>query len=352
MRVVDRALVRLLPAVPRAVVQRLSAPYIAGATLDDARRRVADLNAAGQLATVDVLGEEVRRAAEAEAIASTYHAALDAIAGDHLDANVSVKLTALGLEIDLDLCRSLLATVVADAAARGNFVRIDMEHSGVHGARRCASTASCETPAATTSGSCSSHAYDARSQTSTSSQTFVRACGSARGSTSSRPRSHTGGARDPRQLRPRHSTRSSSSVATSLSRPTTNGSSSGMLERVDGMESDAYELQMLLGVHEERAAARRGWAPTARVRAVRRPLVRVLAPSATGEPGARRDDREGDRAESCSGDASPDLSSSHRARLSGHVRGAAGSASGQVPPPPLSATRTGASRSRQMKDPG
>ena len=107
----------------------MSAPYIAGATLDDARRTVAQLNAEQKLATVDVLGEEVTRAAEAEVVALAYHAALDAIAGDHLDANVSVKLTALGLEIDLDLCRSLLATVVADAAARGIFVRIDMEHS-------------------------------------------------------------------------------------------------------------------------------------------------------------------------------------------------------------------------------
>jgi len=126
-RVVDRAIVRLLPAVPRQVVQRLSAPYIAGATLDDARRTVAGLNAEGKLATVDVLGEEVTRAAEAEAVASAYHAVLDAIAGDHLDANVSVKLTALGLQVDLD--RSLLATVVAYAAARGIFVRIDMEDS-------------------------------------------------------------------------------------------------------------------------------------------------------------------------------------------------------------------------------
>jgi proline dehydrogenase len=115
--------------VPRSIVQRLSAPYIAGATLEDARRAVARLNAEGKLATVDVLGEEVLRPAEAEAVASAYHAALDAIAADHLDANVSVKLTALGLELDLDLCRSLLATVVADAAARGIFVRIDMEHS-------------------------------------------------------------------------------------------------------------------------------------------------------------------------------------------------------------------------------
>ena len=124
MRVADRALVRLLPAVPRAVVQRLSAPYIAGPTLDDARRTVAGLNAEGKLATVDVLGEEVRR--PAEAVATAYHMALDAIAEDHLDSNISVKLTALGLEIDLDLCRSLLATVVADATARGIFVRIDM----------------------------------------------------------------------------------------------------------------------------------------------------------------------------------------------------------------------------------
>jgi proline dehydrogenase len=107
----------------------LSARYIAGPTLDDARATIAGLNAEGKMATIDVLGEEVTRPAEAEAIASAYHAALEAIAGEHLDANVSVKLTALGLEIDLDLCRSLLATVVADAAARGNFVRIDMEHS-------------------------------------------------------------------------------------------------------------------------------------------------------------------------------------------------------------------------------
>jgi proline dehydrogenase len=130
-RLADRAIVRILPAVPRSIVQRVSAPYIAGATLEDARRLVSQLNDAGMCATVDVLGEEVRRPSEAEAIAAAYHAALDAIAADRLDANVSVKLTALGLELDPVLCRSLLATVVADAAARGIFVRIDMEHSAV-----------------------------------------------------------------------------------------------------------------------------------------------------------------------------------------------------------------------------
>ena len=125
----DRAVVRLLPAVPRPVVQRLSSPYIAGPTLDDARRTVAALNAEGKLATVDVLGEEVTRREEAETIAEAYRDALAAIEGDGLDANISVKLTGLGLKLDLELCRALLTALAKDAARRSTFVRIDMEDS-------------------------------------------------------------------------------------------------------------------------------------------------------------------------------------------------------------------------------
>ena len=125
----DRTVVRLLPAVPRPVVQRLSSPYIAGSTLDDARRTVAALNAEGKLATVDVLGEEVTRAQEAETIAEAYRAALAAIEGHGLEANISVKLTGLGLKLDVDLCRALLAGLVEDAGRRAMFVRIDMEDS-------------------------------------------------------------------------------------------------------------------------------------------------------------------------------------------------------------------------------
>jgi proline dehydrogenase len=129
LKVLDRAVVTLLPAVPRRVVQRLSSRYIAGPTLEDARHTVASLNAEGKYATVDVLGEEVTEAAEAESIANAYHQALEAIDGDQLESNVSVKLTALGLKIDLDLCRALLREVVEDAASRDTFVRIDMEDS-------------------------------------------------------------------------------------------------------------------------------------------------------------------------------------------------------------------------------
>jgi proline dehydrogenase len=129
LKVLDRAVVSLLPAVPRRVVQRLSSRYIAGPTLEDARHTVASLNAEGKYATVDVLGEEVTEAAEAESIANAYHQALEAIHGDQLESNISVKLTALGLKVDLDLCRALLREVLEDAASRDTFVRIDMEDS-------------------------------------------------------------------------------------------------------------------------------------------------------------------------------------------------------------------------------
>ena len=125
----DRAIVRVLPAVPRSVVRRVAAPYIAGPTLDDARRVVSELNAAGMRATVDVLGEEIAEPHEAEAIAQSYHAALEAIAADGVDANVSIKLTGFGLKLDPELCRTLVGELVRDADARGIFVRIDMEDS-------------------------------------------------------------------------------------------------------------------------------------------------------------------------------------------------------------------------------
>ena len=129
MTLFDRAIVRILPAVPKPVVQRLSARYIAGPSLDDARRVVGTLNAAGKLATVDVLGEEITRPEEAAAITQTYLDVLAALEADRADANVSVKLTGFGLKLDLDLCRENLTAVVRDAAVRNSFVRIDMEDS-------------------------------------------------------------------------------------------------------------------------------------------------------------------------------------------------------------------------------
>jgi len=126
---VDRAIARALPLVPRRVVREVAARYIAGEELADACRVVRSLNAKGKLATLDVLGEEVRTEAEAAEIVRSYLAALDEIDRQGLRSGVSVKPTALGLDLDRELCRSNFETIVRAAAERSRFVRIDMEDS-------------------------------------------------------------------------------------------------------------------------------------------------------------------------------------------------------------------------------
>jgi proline dehydrogenase len=123
----DRAIVRLLPAVPRPVVQRLSSRYIAGETLADAVRVVRAANAQGKVATIDVLGEHAATAREARAMATEYESVFEAIAREQLDCNVSVKLTGFGLRLGYDVARELCTRVVEYARDRGNFVRIEME---------------------------------------------------------------------------------------------------------------------------------------------------------------------------------------------------------------------------------
>jgi proline dehydrogenase len=127
--VLDKALVNLLPAVPRPVVRRISSRYIAGTRLTDACHVVEKLNDAGKMATIDVLGEEITHADEARAIAHMYEDVFRTIAARELDANVSVKPTALGLSLGYDIFRANLEHVVQLAAVIGNFVRIDMEDS-------------------------------------------------------------------------------------------------------------------------------------------------------------------------------------------------------------------------------
>jgi proline dehydrogenase len=115
--------------VPKQVVRRISEHYIAGEELDDALRVVLELNAEGKLATLDVLGEEVTDPEEARAIAGAYREAIDAFKRGSLDSNISVKPTALGLNLSYELFRENLEDVARHAAERDNFVRIDMEDS-------------------------------------------------------------------------------------------------------------------------------------------------------------------------------------------------------------------------------
>ena len=129
MALLDRSIVRVLPAVPRSIVRRISDRYIAGSGLADAIRVVRDLNAQGKMATIDVLGEESASRRETLDIVRAYHDVFEAIERERLDSNVSVKLTGLGLNLAYELCRANLEKVVRHAAESGNFVRIDMEDS-------------------------------------------------------------------------------------------------------------------------------------------------------------------------------------------------------------------------------
>jgi proline dehydrogenase len=125
----DRAIVRVLPAVPRPVVKKLSRRYIAGSTLVEACRVVNGLNEEGKMATIDVLGEEITGREEATALLVEYEDVFETIQREGLDSNISVKLTGLGLNLDHEFCRDNIAELVREAAKRGNFVRIDMEDS-------------------------------------------------------------------------------------------------------------------------------------------------------------------------------------------------------------------------------
>jgi proline dehydrogenase len=125
----DRAIVRVLPVVPKGIVRKISERYIAGTEIEEACRVVKELNEQGKMATIDVLGEEISGRREALGIVRAYHDVFEAIERERLDSNVSVKLTALGLKLAHELCYANLEKVVRHAAESGNFVRIDMEDS-------------------------------------------------------------------------------------------------------------------------------------------------------------------------------------------------------------------------------
>ncbi len=103
--------------------------FVAGETLDEALAAVRRLNADGVTASLDLLGESVRNEGEARAMGRTYHEMLQRIRMERLDANVSVKLTALGLDVSEGLCVAVMQELLEYARECGSFVRIDMESS-------------------------------------------------------------------------------------------------------------------------------------------------------------------------------------------------------------------------------
>lgn len=103
--------------------------FVAGETLDTALEAVRQLNDRGITATLDLLGESVTRESDARQAARAYIEILDRIREERLDANASVKLTAMGLDISEDLCVSNMQNILDRAHELSTFVRLDMESS-------------------------------------------------------------------------------------------------------------------------------------------------------------------------------------------------------------------------------
>jgi proline dehydrogenase len=111
--------------------RRVSGRFVAGTQIADAVRATQAINRAGMSVSIDNLGENVTNPDEAQHSAQLYHQILDAIAANHLNANISLKLTHMGLDIDEKLARNIVSGLVAKAASMNppGFVRVDMEGS-------------------------------------------------------------------------------------------------------------------------------------------------------------------------------------------------------------------------------
>jgi proline dehydrogenase len=111
------------------LAKKFARRFVAGEALDEALVAVAALNAKGISASLDLLGESVTNEREARAAASQYVALLDRVHEKRLQANVSLKLTAMGLDISEELCVSIMHEVLERARQLSTFVRLDMEGS-------------------------------------------------------------------------------------------------------------------------------------------------------------------------------------------------------------------------------
>src|SRR5277367_7104938 len=111
--------------------RRVSGRFVAGTEIADAVRATQAINRASMSVTIDNLGENVTNPDEARLSAQLYHEILDAIAAENLNANISLKLTHMGLDVDEKLAREIVSGLVAKAAAMDppGFVRVDMEGS-------------------------------------------------------------------------------------------------------------------------------------------------------------------------------------------------------------------------------
>jgi proline dehydrogenase len=110
---------------------RMSSRFVAGTTFKQVIEAARSLNQQGIIATLDSLGENVTTPQQARSASEVYHRLLDSIADSHVNSNVSLKLSQMGLEVSEELAYTLVASLVEKARSFNNFVRIDMEGSAM-----------------------------------------------------------------------------------------------------------------------------------------------------------------------------------------------------------------------------
>ncbi len=121
--------VKSIPIVPKSIVGMIAKPYVAGTTIQSAISKAMVLNAAGFSTTVDILGEFVTKLEKCDATVAEYKMLLDAIHKNKVNATVSLKLTHIGLALDIEQAWKNLQTILEHANSYGISVTIDMENS-------------------------------------------------------------------------------------------------------------------------------------------------------------------------------------------------------------------------------
>ena len=127
MPLLNKLITTAFPFIPKAIVGQVAKRYIAGTGLADGVRVVKDLNTQTMMATMDLLGEDVKNAAEIDEVKKGILSILQSIQQNILISNVSLKPTQLGLKIDKELAYRNIKTILEEAQRSSNFVRIDME---------------------------------------------------------------------------------------------------------------------------------------------------------------------------------------------------------------------------------
>ena len=122
-----RLIMMMMPVTPKFIVGWVAKRYVAGTDLESAMRVMRSMKSQDTCFTLDVLGEEITNLEEADFFVDEYHRALNAIVAEEMDANISVKPTAVGLLIDEKKALENIENITSVAAKNNIFVRLDME---------------------------------------------------------------------------------------------------------------------------------------------------------------------------------------------------------------------------------